>query len=66
MVSLIAADVDEGKRVGSGTVLVGPELSLLPPSFRAAGFAEVVSHILGDGASTGSEEKAGSTASVRA
>ena len=66
MVGDIAADVEAGKRAGTRTVLVGPEPSLLPPSFRAAGFAEVVGHILGDGAGTGSEEKAGSTASVRA
>ena len=65
MVGDIAADVEAGKRAGARTVLVGPEPSSTPPDFRAAGFAEVVDHILGRG--TGGEdfgEKTGSTAGI--
>ncbi len=65
MVGDIAADVEAGERAGARTVLVGPEPSPLPPDFRAAGFGDVVGHILGEGAGTGLEEKAGSAASAR-
>ncbi len=65
MVGDIAADVEAGERAGTRTVLVGPEPSPLPPDFRAAGFGDVVGHILGEGAGTGLEEKAGSAASAR-
>ena len=62
MVGDIAADVEAGKRAGARTVLVGPEPSVLPPDFRAAGFDEVVERILRDG--RGIVEKTGRTAGV--
>ncbi|WP_166398042.1 HAD-IIIA family hydrolase [Rubrobacter marinus] len=65
MVGDIAADVEAGKRAGARTVLVGPEPSPLPPDFRAAGFREVVGHILGEGVGGGLGEKAGSAAGAR-
>ena len=61
MVGDIAADVEAGKRAGTRTVLVGPEPSPITPDFRAAGFAEVVGHILREG---GIEERTESTAGV--
>ena len=57
----IAADVEAGSRAGTRTVLVGPEPSRMPPDFRAAGFVEVVGHILREGAVEG---RTGSTAGV--
>ena len=65
MVGDIAADVEAGKRAGARTALVGPEPCPLPPDFRAAGFAEVVGHILGEGSGGGLGEKAESTAGAR-
>ena len=66
MVGDIAADVEAGKRAGARTALVGLEpCPLPPPDFRAAGFAEVVGHILGEGSGGGLEEKAESTAGAR-
>jgi D,D-heptose 1,7-bisphosphate phosphatase len=46
MVGDIEADVEAGRRAGAQTVLVGPEISLTPPDFRAENFTEAVSHIL--------------------
>ena len=57
----ITADVEAGKRAGTRTVLVGPEPSIMPPDFRAAGFSEVVGYILREG---GVEERTESTAGV--
>ena len=43
----IEADVEAGSRAGARTVLVGPEVSRLPPDYSAEDFTTAVRHILG-------------------
>ena len=46
MIGDIEADVEAGRRAGTRTILVGPEISQSPPDLRAKDFAEAVRYIL--------------------
>ena len=63
MIGDIEADIEAGRRAGARTILVGPEICLTPPDYRAEDFAGAVRHILErSGNATGNA--AGSAASI--